>query len=51
MINIKMFEDYADAAKEAIEAAEKRGFTREEAMELLKIYEIWGLNDSIGSIS
>lgn len=45
MIGINIFEKWLSDAKEAIELAEQEGFTREQAIELLKIYHIWVSND------
>ena len=50
MGDVSTFKDWLETAKDKIEAAETVGFTRAEAIELVKIYEIWGLNDSIGCV-
>lgn len=50
MGDVSTFKDWLETAKDKIEAAEAVGFTRAEAIELVKIFEIWGLNDSIGCV-
>lgn len=44
-MNPDVFETWLNEAQAAIALAIEMGFTREEAIEMLKIYQLWTLKD------